>query len=297
MFPFIPYNYDYYNYNYDFSWFFNQNITLWDGFSLSMFQLLSYSLSTLLWLLCFVFQAVGLYAMAKQQGLGGKGLAWVPILNVYMLGKVSDSVSGAFGRPTHKRVSLPIMRVILLAAYYGLLFFLPAVIQFLIQFLTYSSYGGYGSSTFDPAFSVLTVVLTFLGLIALAVVYYVFYMRALYVIFKDRSERNCALMIVLCIFINYAVGPCLFAVRNNQSKAVLRINYNRRQAEAQAAYQQNYTAAYQAPLYSEPVESDVVPPYSQPEAGPVNSGYDTSASFQLEPTQEEEPSDKPEQQS
>ena len=50
---------------------------------ISMFQLLYYGLSIALWLICFVFQAVGLYAMAKQQGLRGKGLAWVPVLNMY----------------------------------------------------------------------------------------------------------------------------------------------------------------------------------------------------------------------
>ncbi|MGI5895467.1 MAG: hypothetical protein ACOX6U_00795 [Oscillospiraceae bacterium] len=294
MFPFIPYNYDYnYNYNYDFSWFFNQNVTLWDGFTISMFQLLYYGLSIALWLLCFVFQAVGLYTMAKQQGLRGKGLAWVPVLNMYMLGKVSDSVSGAFGRPTHKRVSLLTMHIILSAASYGLLFFLPAVIQFLIQFFTYSNYyqlnPGYGAPTFTPVASVLTVLFTSLGVIALAVVYYVFLMRALYVIFKDRSERNCALMIVLCIFINYAIGPCLFAVRNNQSKAALRLDYHRRQQEAQqAAYQQAY-AVYEEPSASQPAGGYDAPAYSQPESELASPGYESS-----EPAAEE-PLDKPEQ--
>ncbi|PWL71958.1 MAG: hypothetical protein DBY25_04205 [Clostridiales bacterium] len=294
MFPFIPYNYDYYSYEYDFSWFFNQNITLWDGFSLSMFQLLYYGLSIALWLICFVFQAVGLYAMAKQQGLRGKGLAWVPVLNMYMLGKVSDSVSGAFGRPTHKRVSLLTMHIILSSASYGLLFFLPAVIQFLIQFFTYSNYyqlnPGHGVPAFTPVASVLTVLFTSLGLIALAVVYYVFLMRALYVIFKDRSERNCALMIVLCIFINYAVGPCLFAVRNNQSKAALRIDYRRRQQEAQqAAYQQAY-AAYEESSGSEPAgDYDASVPHTQMESEPTIPVYEPSE------TAAEEPLDKPEQ--
>lgn len=250
MFPFFSnwYNFDY-NYNYDFSWFFNQPVTLWDGFTVTMFTLLCYSLSLLLWLICYVFQGIALYRMAKQHGIAAPVLAWVPVLNFYMLGKVADRVSAdAYGKYTHKRVALPIFHAILTAGSYGLLAFIPAVIQFLVQFFAYYSYMPYPGGSFDyhpvtiaPYVSVLT---TSLLLVTIAVLYYVFLLRAVYVMLKDRSPRNSGLFIVLCVFVSYAIGPCLFGVSKKPSYAAARAAFNRQQAEA---YQQAQVVSNSAP--------------------------------------------------
>ena len=38
----------------------------------------------------YVFQSLGLYTMAKRRGIKCYGLAWVPIGNLWIMGKLAD---------------------------------------------------------------------------------------------------------------------------------------------------------------------------------------------------------------
>lgn len=238
------------SFRYDFSDFFGQTVTLWGGYSMNMVQFISTVIGIVLSIMCYIFQAVALYSMAKRQGIKPAGLAWVPIVNFYLLGKIADVIGRAEGRNTHRRVSLLVLHIILSAFSFGLLAYLPMVLDFLFQFMLYYNYYqpyvGSGSDTFAPVIA--PALLTFFSAIiigALAIIYFVFLMRAVYIILKDRTPKNCALLIVLCIFINYAIGPCLFAVRNKPSMAGARLSFLQRQqeeAEATARYQREQMA-------------------------------------------------------
>lgn len=257
-----------FNYDYDFSAFFGQTITLWPGYTINMVQFISMLIASVLGLMCYIFQAVALYSISKRQGIRPAGLAWVPILNFYLLGKVSDAVSLAEGKKTHRRITLVTFHTILRALSWGLTVYLPMILDFLIQFMVYYSYyQPYLGNEIDPDFSpvlapVFATLFSVLLIGTIAILYFVFLMRAVYVIFKDRSPRNCAWMILLCIFISYAIGPCLFAVRNNPSISEARLNYfreqQRMQEEAAARYQREQmekAAAEQEP----PAELDEAP--------------------------------------
>ena len=54
-------------------------------------QSLAYGLlgAILLWGALFILQGVGLYVMAKKQGLKKKGLAFVPFVNILYMGKIA----------------------------------------------------------------------------------------------------------------------------------------------------------------------------------------------------------------
>ncbi len=43
----------------------------------------------------YVFQALGLSAMAKRRGLSRPWLAWIPVASAYLMGKIADQYSGA----------------------------------------------------------------------------------------------------------------------------------------------------------------------------------------------------------
>ncbi len=231
---------DYPSFRYDFSEFFGMTVTLWNGYSMNMVQFISTIIGILLGIMCYIFQAVALYSMAKSQGIKAPGIAWIPIINFYLLGKVADVIGKAQGRNTHRRVSLLVLHIILNAFSFGLLTYLPMVLDFLFQFMLYYNYYQpyVGNNSADPYTMVIApALLAFLSaalILTLAIIYYVFLMRAVYIILKDRSPRNCGLMIVLCIFINYAIGPCLFAVRNKPSMAQVQLAYQQQQAQARA---------------------------------------------------------------
>lgn len=258
---YAPDFYDF-SYRYDFSDFFGQTVTLWPGYTVNMVQLISTVIATVLSLVCYVFLAVALYSIARKQGIKPAGLAWVPILNFYLLGKVSDVVSSAEGKRTHRRISLVTFHAILRGLSLGLSVYLPAILNFIFQFMIYYNYyqphpGSSPDSVAPVVAPVLVTIFSVLLIGTLSILYFVFLMRAVYVILKDRSPRNCALMIILCIFVSYAIGPCLFAVRNNPSISEAQLNYLRQQremqAEAAARYQREQME--KAAQQSQPEES------------------------------------------
>jgi hypothetical protein len=225
------------SFQFDFRDFFEQTVMLWNGSAISMIMLISWITAIAAGIVCYIFQAVGLYSMAKQQGIKPAGLAWVPIVKYYLLGKLSDVVSRAEGQNTHRRVTLLVLYIMQTAFSTGLGVYLLMIFNFLIKFSVQSGY--YRPYIADRSFlfatgliGLFSVILT----IAVSILYYVFLMRAVYVILKDRTPKNCALLILLCIFINYAIGPCLFAVRNKPSLAGIRLSFlQRQQEEAEAA--------------------------------------------------------------
>ena len=42
-------------------------------------------------LIAYIFEAIGLYTLAKRRGLRYPGLAWVPVANVWILGALADN--------------------------------------------------------------------------------------------------------------------------------------------------------------------------------------------------------------
>ncbi len=249
------------SFQYDFSDFFEQTVTLWSGSTTSMIMLISWITVFATGITCYIFQAAGLYSMAKRQGIKPAGLAWVPVINFYLLGKIADVIGRAEGRNTHRRVTLLVLYFIQIALSIGLGVYLIVILDFLIKSSIQSGY--YRPYIVDQSsllttglIGVLSVILT----IVVAILYYVFLMRAVYIILKDRTPKNCALLIVLCIFINYAIGPCLFAVRNKPSMAGARLNFLQRQqeeAEATARYQREQMAKAAAERAEKPNEPPV----------------------------------------
>lgn len=258
-------------FQYDFDSLFGQTIPWWNG-SVNMFQFISTIVGALLSIMCYIFLAVALYTIAKRQGVKPAGLAWVPILNFYLLGKIADVIGKAEGRKTHRRITLLVLYLVLGAFSIGLLAYLPAFLDFLFQFMIYYNYYQPFLSGNPDVFTPLVLPAWFTALsgvliVTLSILYFVFLMRAVYIIIKDRSPRNCALMIVLCIFFSFAIGPCLFAVRNKPSMAEARLNYEKRQqqeaAEAMARFQRERAQAQAA---TQATDQQAVSPVSDGEA-------------------------------
>ena len=59
-------------------------------------------------------------------------------------------------------------------------------------------------------------------------------MLSLHTIFRDRVPQSAAGLVVLCIFVSAAVGPCLFAIRNKPSQSAIKVEYLSNQAKLHA---------------------------------------------------------------
>ena len=75
------------------------------------------SVAGVICLVFYIFMSLGLYAIAKRRQVPHAWMAWAPVLNVWLLGKISDQYQGyAQGRKTRRAAVLLGCSIALLAA-------------------------------------------------------------------------------------------------------------------------------------------------------------------------------------
>ena len=180
----------------------------------------------------YVFNSLALYTISKQRGYQNAWLAWIPVVNAWVLGGIVDNIDICCGKRSNYRVILLVLRIVSVAASGSMAVMglgqLPALLSDLGYYGNpYSYYGGFGALT--------SVASSFGSLIGLA--YAVFAYIAYYRIFQDYDNRNKVLYLVLSIL--FSIAPFfLFAIRNKPSASLYwasqRANTN------VPPYQQNY---------------------------------------------------------
>lgn len=183
---------DIYNYHYNLNDAFNaipygkQYADLLPFFSvfLSVF-LLILGVSLILALVTYIFNAIGLYTMAKKRNFDHPWLAFIPTANNYILGGlINDQVSvGSFHIPYAK-------------IFLTLLSFGSALIIAIFGMIPYLG-------------SVLTV------LIALALAFY--YYAGLFQLFSLYDDKHRIAFLVLSIFFPFLKGIFIFVIRNKEA--------------------------------------------------------------------------------
>lgn len=167
--------------------------------------------------LVYVLQALALYTIAERRGINKPWLAWVPVVNVWILGSISDQYQYVVNRKVKNK------RKVLL----GLSIAFTAIMVFLIVFVIWGLLAGL--LMMEPAWDAGTVpiqsdavrdaigALLVVGLLLIAVwvmliVYLVFYYMAMYDVFRSSDPRNSTLYIVLSIVCNFVVDGvyCIF---------------------------------------------------------------------------------------
>lgn len=169
--------------------------------------------------LCYVFEALGLMAMLKKCNVKNAHFAWIPFLRIFALGKLSEQYDN--GKPPKKS---GLMLSILYAFYMGI--FLVGYIVILISLMSFVLKVAASVDVNPEAFEysilkymfdlMLWVIIWYLAVLALAIVYTVFFYIALYRVFEIFYPKGSGWLIVLCIFINIAIPFVLFALRNKE---------------------------------------------------------------------------------
>ncbi len=247
-------------------------------------------LSSIVWIVSYVFTAIAVYHLSKTLNLPSPGLAWVPVVRVYALGRVAREAirATAPGKKARNYGAL----LLTLGLVGGLLLFIGVVLAFsgVIAGLggwmygfgdLYGDLSGMSAVDLDPGFGVTYdpdkmlalmipgVFLVMIGSIVM-IVYSVFYYIALYNVYKAFNPANATVFEVLSILLSVTTPFLLFSIRNR-------------------------APVMAAPAgYGYPPQQPQYPPYGQP-AQPYTTPYAQPQQPYTTPEQPQQPYTTPEQ--
>lgn len=161
-------------------------------------------------LIKYVFQAIGLYRIAKRREVPHAWFAWVPLLNDWLLGSISDQFQYVVkGKMTHRRVILLILAIV---AGCGAGISLQAALSGLAD-LFYRLSAGYDIG-FGVGYSLALVPGISALITAASIASLVFQCMALYDLYSSCNPANNVLFLVLGIIFPVTVPFFLFSCRN-----------------------------------------------------------------------------------
>ena len=197
-------------------------------------------------LLSYVLTALAIYTIAKRRGLNKPWLAWIPVVDVWLLGSLSDQYQYVVrGRNRSKRKSLLVLGI--LSFVLGIAVIILAI-SLLTQLVLADMQGVSEEYLLDlimgPLLSMLGLCLPMAGI---GIAYTILYYMALYDVYKSLDPSNCVLYLVLSILISVTLPFFLFFNRNKDGGMPPR-------KQEPAAIPPQYTQ-YSAPQDSAPQDS------------------------------------------
>ena len=152
-------------------------------------------------------------AAAKRRGLNKPWLAWIPVVDVWLLGSLSDQYQYVVrGRNRSKRKSLLVLGI--LSFVLGIAVIILAI-SLLTQLVLAAMQGVSEEYLLDlimgPLLSMLGLCLPMAGI---GIAYTILYYMALYDVYKSLDPSNCVLYLVLSILISVTLPFFLFFNRN-----------------------------------------------------------------------------------
>lgn len=210
-------------------------------------SLISLVPSLVISLLSYVLTALAIYTIAKRRGLNKPWLAWIPVVDVWLLGSLSDQYQYVVrGRNRSKRKSLLVLGI--LSFVLGIAVIILAI-SLLTQLVLAAMQGVSEEYLLDlimgPLLSMLGLCLPMAGI---GIAYTILYYMALYDVYKSLDPSNCVLYLVLSILIDDVTRPFfLFFNRNKDGGMPPR-------KQEPAAIPPQYTQ-YSAPQDSAPQDS------------------------------------------
>ncbi len=163
-------------------------------------------------LVSYIFQSIGLYRMAKSLSFQHPWFAWIPILNVYTLGKIGSKYIKNDGRPSAKFGGW------LLGLDLGVLVACGAMITSVVTMIISGISMGTSGSEPTPAFlgGAISFLLTYLLLIGMSIAFSVVYYIALWRVYSIFSSSNATVFLVLSIIFSVTTPFFIFAIRKGK---------------------------------------------------------------------------------
>ena len=175
--------------------------------------LLTNGFSSLLGIAVYVLTSLGLYTLASRRGIKHAWLSWLPLVNFWIIGSLSDQYRYVVkGEVKNKRKTLLILNVINGCITLAMIGVVVAMIFGAVK----AAMGGaieavVMDAVIGPVFGILGLSLPLAGIsIATAVVRFM----ALYDIYTSCTPRNNVIFLVLSILFPVTQGFFLFFIRN-----------------------------------------------------------------------------------
>ncbi len=152
----------------------------------------------------YLFQAIGLYRMGKRLNISAPFLSFIPIANIYVLGRVAQE-------PVYGKKRLPYGWILLGLTLGTNLISLSSIlgtVRYIIEFAERATI----EDVFE-AFVLSYLAKSFLTVVA-SVAYTIFYYITLYHLYKNFNPENATLFLVLSIFFGFLTPFFIFASRN-----------------------------------------------------------------------------------
>ena len=160
----------------------------------------------------YVLQALALYAIAQRRGIKKAWLAWIPLVNVWILGSLSDQYQYVVkGQVKNKRKTLLGLNIAILALTIVITTVLCILIAKLLMMGLLSRFPNNvtdlpWNALAEYVIPLLILLLTALPLTVLSIIQAVFFYIALYDVFCSCDPKNSTLYTVLSIFGNFVVN-------------------------------------------------------------------------------------------
>jgi hypothetical protein len=170
------------------------------------------SVSSLVSIAAYVFTALAIYTIAQRREIKHAWLSWVPVLNVWILGSISDQYRYVVkGEVCNKR------KVLLTVNILNCVLTWAAVISLIVKLVVIATSGAQMPNDMELVRKILSSFVLFIPVSILGIVMLVFRIMALYDLYSSCDPANNVLYLVLSLIpgINTVTQPLfLFLCRN-----------------------------------------------------------------------------------
>ena len=174
-------------------------------------NLITNSISSLWGIAMYVLTALGLYTIAKRRSIHHAWLAWIPGINSWLVGCISDQYRYVVkGETKAKRKSLLTLTIIQMAL---ILAFIAALVVTIVGGVSFSA--GYNGGAEEFLVPLIVTLGLLLPMGAVGVAKMVIYFMAMYDIYTSCSPDNNVLFLVMSIIFRVTEPFFIFFNRNN----------------------------------------------------------------------------------
>ncbi len=182
------------------------------GAGFAAFYTVYTALMSLFGIAAYVLRALGLYTISKRRGINHPWMSWVPVLDLWVLGCISDQFQCVVkGKNKNKRKWLLGLNIALTVIYVVFFVFCGVAIAGAIS----STTGGMSEEKLVAALMgpVVSILVCLLPLVAIAIAVMVIRYIAMYDLYTSCSPQNNVLFLVLSIFFTVTEPFFLFFIR------------------------------------------------------------------------------------
>ena len=182
------------------------------GAGFAAFYTIYTSLMSMIGIAAYVLRALGLYTISKRRGINHPWMSWVPVLDLWVLGCISDQYQYVVkGKTRNKRKWLLGLNIALTVIYVVFFVFCGVAIAGAIT----STTGGMNEEKLAAALMgpVISMLVCLIPIVAIAIVVMVIRYIAMYDLYTSCSPQNNVLFLVLSIFFTVTEPFFLFFIR------------------------------------------------------------------------------------